>query len=205
MVWRNLPLYHLLKCLLPLCHGCSKRQDKVLGFLKKTRQSTRSGVTWARGLRLWLRVGLSPNGLPASRFRDEWQIWDGKRETCFSPSRIFTFLPVHNSFVPARPKCDVFGERCDQKRHKVKKILSCARASRSSQKCDKCNAWHFLSPEKVTNVTSLVMQTGKLQPVFIRREKPVLLALLSNLTIPLPMTYQPHIRFFVVNDARYVE
>jgi len=43
----------------------------------------------------WLRVGLSPNGLPASRFRvNKWQIWDGKRKTCFSPSRIVIFLPV---------------------------------------------------------------------------------------------------------------
>ena len=39
-----------------------------------------------------VRVGLSRNGLPASRFRDEWQIWDGKRKTCFSPNRIVTFL-----------------------------------------------------------------------------------------------------------------
>ena len=32
----------------------------------------------------------------------------------------------------------------------------------------------------------IVIQTGKLQPVLIWREKPVLLALLSNLTIPVP-------------------
>jgi len=54
-----------------------------------------------------LRVGPSPNGLPASRFRD---IWDGKRNAFFSPSRIVTFLPVQKSFVPAMPKCDVFRE-----------------------------------------------------------------------------------------------
>ena len=31
MARRNVPLYHLLKCLLPLCHAfCSKRQHKVL-------------------------------------------------------------------------------------------------------------------------------------------------------------------------------
>jgi len=35
----------------------------------------------------------------------------------------------------------------------------------------------------------LVIQTGKLQPVLIWREKPVLLALLSNLTIPVPASY----------------
>jgi len=38
-------------------------------------------------------------------------------------------------------------------------------------------------------VTSLVIHTGKVQPVFIWREKPVLLALLSNLTIPVPASY----------------
>ena len=78
----------------------------------------------------------------------------------------------------------------DEKCHKPKKIFSCARASHSSQKCDKCNArashssqkcdkcnacvccfvllnqyggivmygpgaWHFLSPNEVTNVKSL--------------------------------------------------
>ena len=95
-----------------------------------------------------IRVGLSPNGLPASRFRDKWQIWDGKRKTCFSPSRIVTFLPIQKSFVPAGPKCDVCREGCDKKRHKSQKIFSCARASHSSKKCDKCDASHCLSPKK---------------------------------------------------------
>ena len=35
----------------------------------------------------------------------------------------------------------------------------------------------------------LVIQTGKLQPVLIWREKPVLLALLRNLGIPVPASY----------------
>jgi len=35
----------------------------------------------------------------------------------------------------------------------------------------------------------VVIQTGKLQPVFIWREKPVLLSLLSNLRIPVPASY----------------
>ena len=71
-----------------------------------------------------------------------------------SPSRIVTFLPVQKSFVPAGPKYDVFREGCDKKRHKFEKYYR-VRASHSSQKCDKCDASHFLSPEKVTNVTSL--------------------------------------------------
>jgi len=105
---------------------------------------------------LHLRVGLSPNGLPPARFQDKWQIWDGKRKTCFSPSWIVTFLPVQNGVVPVGPKCDVFPSRegCDKKGHKFKNIFVCE-SSHSSQKCDKCNASHFLSPKKVTNVTSL--------------------------------------------------
>jgi len=92
----------------------------------------------------------------------------GKREAgrpfwlrpTLSPSRIDTFLPVQKSFVPAGPKCDVFWEGCDKKRHKLKHIYSCARASHSSQKCDASN---FLSPGKVTNVTSLTqIWDGKL-------------------------------------------
>jgi len=102
-----------------------------------------------------VRVGLSPKGLPASRFRDKWQIWGGKRKTCFSPSRIVTFLPIQKRFVPAGPKCDVFREGCDKKRHNLKNIFPCARALHSSQKFDKSNASYFLSPKKVSNVTSL--------------------------------------------------
>ena len=55
----------------------------------------------------WGKIGspfaslLSPNGLPASRFRDKWQMWNGKRKACFSPSRIVSFLPVQKSYVPA--------------------------------------------------------------------------------------------------------
>jgi len=84
-----------------------------------------------------------------------WEIWDGKTNAFLSPSRIVTFLPVQKSFVPAVPKCDVFREGCDKKRHKLKQTFSCARASHSSQKCDACDASHFLSPEKVTNLTWL--------------------------------------------------
>jgi len=47
-----------------------------------------------------------------------------------------------------------FSERMWQKSSQVKNKLWCARASHSSQKCDKCNASNFLSPKKVTNVTS---------------------------------------------------
>jgi len=40
-----------------------------------------------------------------------------------------------------------------------------------------------------TNDPFLVIHTGKLQPVLIWREKPVLLALLNNLGIPVPASY----------------
>jgi len=92
--------------------------------------------------RFTLRVGLSPDGLPASRFRDKLQIWDGKRKTCFSPSRSVTFLPVQKGFVPAgRTKCNVFREGCDKKRHKL-----------TSSKKFRVRERHIL-PRNVTNVT----------------------------------------------------
>jgi len=58
------------------------------------------------------------------------------------------------------PKCDVFREGCDKKPHKLNKVFSCARASHSSQKCDRCDASHLLSAKKVTNVTSLTQMKG---------------------------------------------
>jgi len=87
--------------------------------------------------------------------KHKWQIWDRKRKTCFSPSRIVTFLPVQKRYVPAGAKCDVFREGCDKKTSPLKKIVSCAKASHSSQKCDQCDKSDFLSPKRVTNVTSL--------------------------------------------------
>jgi len=45
-----------------------------------------------------------------------------------------------------------------QKTSQVPQKNSCARASHSSQKCDKYDASHFLSQEKVTNVTSLTRE-----------------------------------------------
>ena len=51
-------------------------------------------------------------------------------------------------FVPAGTKCAVFREGCDKNRHKLHKIFSCARASHSSQKCDKGDAFNYLSPKK---------------------------------------------------------
>jgi len=47
----------------------------------------------------------------------------------------------------------------------------------------------ILAPKFKYMASKLAIQTGKLQPVFIWREKPVLLALLSNLTIPVPASY----------------
>jgi len=73
--------------------------------------------------------GTSRGGQPSNVFTrfigagGKWQIWDGKRKTCFSPSRIVTFLPVQKSFVQAGPKCDVFREGCDKKRHKLKQNI----------------------------------------------------------------------------------
>ena len=88
----------------------------------------------------------------------------------YSPSRIVSFLPVSKSFVPAGSKCDVFREGCDKKRHKLKKMFSCARASHSSVKCEKCDASHCLSPKKVTNGTSLKQhsETGSYEEIRVR-------------------------------------
>ena len=52
-----------------------------------------------------------------------WEMWDGKRNAFFSPSRVVTFLPVQKHFVLAVPKCDVFREGCDKKRHMLKKYI----------------------------------------------------------------------------------
>ena len=51
-----------------------------------------------------------------------------------------------------------------------------------AQKASSCISREFIS-------ICLVIHTGKWQPVFIWREEPVLLALLSNLTIPVPASY----------------
>ena len=60
-----------------------------------------------------------------------------------------------NNFCTGGAKIWRFSGSMWQKTSQVKKIFSCARASHSSKKCDKCNASRFLSPEKVINVTSL--------------------------------------------------
>jgi len=99
------------------------------------------------------RVGLNRNGLPASRLRDKWQIRDGKRKSCLSPN--WKFLPVQKSFVPAGPKCDVFWEGCDQKRHQLKKKIVCESVTSFpemwqvwrvtflvTEKVDKCDVTH---------------------------------------------------------------
>jgi len=91
--------------------------------------------------------------LHTSEISDKFET--GREKHVLVPAELSHFFPFKKTFVPAGPKCDVFWEGCDKKRHKSKKIFSCARASYSSQKCDKCDASHFLSPEKVPNVTSL--------------------------------------------------
>jgi len=65
-------------------------------------------------------------------------------------------FPFKKKFLPAGPEMWRFSGRGVTKNvTSSKKKISCARSSHSSQKCDKCNASHFLSPKKVTNVTSL--------------------------------------------------
>ena len=82
-----------------------------------------------------------------------WEIWDGKRNVFFSPSRIVTFFPFQKVLYRRCQNVTFFGKDVTKNVNKSKKVCSCARASHTSQKCDKCDASHFLSPEKVTNVT----------------------------------------------------
>jgi len=49
--------------------------------------------------------------------------------------------------------------------------------------------WYLVSGYFSNTPLKLVIHTGKLQPVLIWREKPVLLALLSNLGILVPASY----------------
>ena len=91
--------------------------------------------------------------------RKKWQMWrhsptseTGSWEEIWlrptlSHSRIGTFLPVQKSFVLAGPKSDDFREGCDKKRHQLKNLFSWARVI--LQRCDKCDASHFLSPGKI--------------------------------------------------------
>ena len=125
----------------------------------KLSSSSNSWIKHTNTLRFCFRW----HGLPASRFRDKWQIWDGKRKTCFSQSRIVMKLPVHKSFIPAGPKCDIFREGCDKKRHKLKKnVFVCESVTFF---IEMWQMWRvtFLSPKKVTYVTSLTrIWDGKL-------------------------------------------
>ena len=62
---------------------------------------------------------------------------------------------------------------------------------RSSQKCDKCDASHFLSPEKVTNVTSLTqIWDGKLGRNPGKTDPKTALSL--DRAVPYPGPHPPH-------------
>jgi len=87
----------------------------------------------------YIRVGHSPKGLPASRFRDKWQIWDGKRKTCFSPSRIVTFLHVQIFLYRRGQNVTFFGKDV------TKNVTSWKKYFRVRKR-------HIL-PRNVTNVT----------------------------------------------------
>jgi len=90
--------------------------------------------------------------LHASEIRDKYET--GREKNFWVPAESSHFFPF-KKFCTGGAKMWRFSGRMWLKTSQVKKIFSCARASHSSQKCDKCDASHFLSPEKVTNVTSL--------------------------------------------------
>jgi len=77
------------------------------------------------------------------------------REKHVSVPEIVTFLPVQKRFVPAGPKCDVYREGCDKKRHKLKKYF------RERER-------HIL-PRNVTNVTRRIFLSSPLSDPLSRR------------------------------------
>jgi len=87
----------------------------------------------------------------ASRFRDKWQLWDGKRKICFSPSRIVTFLPVQTKIWSGGAKIPQvqFFFRARERHILPRNVTNVTR--------------YILSPKKVTNVMSLTqIWDGKL-------------------------------------------
>ena len=69
-----------------------------------------------------LRVGLSPTGLPASRFRDKWQIWDGKRKAFPVPAESSHFFPC-KKVLYRRGQNVTFSGSMWQKTSQVKKNI----------------------------------------------------------------------------------
>ena len=92
---------------------------------------------------IFIWVGLSRNGLAASW--DKWQIWDGKRKTCFSLSRIVTFL--QKKLYQRAQKVTFFGKEV------IKNVTS-------SKKYFRMRERHIL-PRNVTKVTRHIFWTPK--------------------------------------------
>jgi hypothetical protein len=97
--------------------------------------------------------------LHASEIHDKSET--GREKHVSVPAESSYFFPFKKSLY-RRGQNVTFSGKDVKKTSQVQKKISCARASHSSQKCNKCNASHckcnqshFLSPKKVTNVTSL--------------------------------------------------
>jgi len=140
--------YFLRNSLVALLEALFARIPLTLGrnllfWLEKNRDFEPEELTYTSpGGSLWeleweFRVGLRQDGLPASRFRDKWQIWNGKRNFQSLPNR--HICSRSKMFCTGGAKRWRFSGRMWQKTSQVKKTFSCARASHSSQKCDKCH------------------------------------------------------------------
>jgi len=87
--------------------------------------------------------------LPASEICDRSEM--GREKHISVPAESSHFFPFKKNFCRRGLNVTFFGKDVTKKRHKFKKKNSCARASHSSQKCDKCDASHFW---KQTNLST---------------------------------------------------
>ena len=118
------------------------------------------------------RVGLTRNGLPASRFRDMWQIWDGQRKTYFSvccfvlllvKAESWHFFPFKKVSYRQGQNVMFFGKDVTKNVTSYKKYFRVRERHILPRNVTKCGASHFLSTGKVTNVTWLTqIWDGKL-------------------------------------------
>jgi len=86
-----------------------------------------------------LRVGPSPHGLPASRFRDMWEIWDGKRNAFLVQAESSHFFPFKKVLYRRCQNVTFFGKDV------TKNVTSYKKYFRVRER-------HIL-PRNVTNVT----------------------------------------------------
>ena len=124
------------------CETCQIPQLAVWGLLfAKTRCGVRAKSTNIGSV--WAQLAFP---LHASEITDKSE--KGRKKYFSVSAESSHFFPFKKGLHRRGLKFDVLRRGCDKKRHKLKKNNFCTRSSHSSQKCDKCNAWHFLSSKK---------------------------------------------------------